>query len=361
MNYPTLETLRQYEADGWVRSSRHPILPLTIFTYTHAAQYENHWDDVIKIARGLVFDDLGNLVQVPMSKMFNQSDPNSPQWGNRQFTAYDKMDGSLILVTMWAGNKVISTKGSFTSPMAIDAERFLEGWQPPEGFTVFFEYIVPENRIVVDYGDYEGLWLLGAVRHDTGYDGYSPAEVVEATGWYGDFCVPRTFNMGNMIRTISDVENGEGREGFVVVIDMGEGRPTERFKMKFAKYVEMHALMSGLTNKRVWEMVRDGDVDKASKVFPDETFQIIVDYHQELTREVSRVLSIADQIYSMAIKADPDDRRTQAEEINSPVWDSVKGCRPIAFAFLDNDLVKARKIAVQMVKPENTTPLIQGL
>ncbi len=355
MKIPTPEELAEYEAGGWVRSARHPELPLTIWCYTHQTQYENNWTDTLKIARGIVFDDDGNLVQLPLPKIFNVGDPNAPIIGRRPFQAYDKLDGSLVLVTQWGDHKLITTKGSFTSPQALAAEEFLKGWVPTTGHTFLFEYIAPDNRIVVDYEDYEGLVLLGAVRHADGFDHFNPYQLQADTGWYGDVVAPRKFHLPKMLADIQDPANGENREGFVVVVETPEG-PAERVKLKFASYVALHAMMSGLTNKKVWELLLEGTLDDYAGAFPDETYEAIQKYAGNVLRDVGSILSEAERVAREAF-AGYNERAGQARFIQTA--SSARHIQSAAFAILDHDTDKARTIAFKAVKPEPTLPLVQ--
>ena len=43
-----------------------------------------------------------------------------------------------------------------------------EPFCPKPGKTYLFEIIYPENRIVVDYGDYKGLVLIDVIDNETG-------------------------------------------------------------------------------------------------------------------------------------------------------------------------------------------------
>ena len=66
-----LDTLNKYLEEGLVQKQVHPTLPLTIWNYTPKVQYENLWDEITLMTRGLVVDDLGNIVARPFAKFFN--------------------------------------------------------------------------------------------------------------------------------------------------------------------------------------------------------------------------------------------------------------------------------------------------
>ena len=55
-----LEKLNKYYDEGLLYKQVHPTLPLTIWNYTEKVQYENLWDEITLMCRGLVTDDKGN-------------------------------------------------------------------------------------------------------------------------------------------------------------------------------------------------------------------------------------------------------------------------------------------------------------
>lgn len=90
-----IEKIKKYEKDGWIYSQTHPSLPLTIYNYSQATQYEAHWDDVTLHCRGLILDNDGNVVSKGFKKLFNYSEgrtniPENIDW----VRVYEKLDGS---------------------------------------------------------------------------------------------------------------------------------------------------------------------------------------------------------------------------------------------------------------------------
>lgn len=80
----------------------------------------------------------------------------------------EKLDGSLGILYQHAGAWHIATKGTFASAQAQWATDWLRRHIDPAllarfgAYTLLFEIVYPENRIVVDYGDRAGLTLLAA-------------------------------------------------------------------------------------------------------------------------------------------------------------------------------------------------------
>ncbi|MCZ0978435.1 RNA ligase [Streptomyces diastatochromogenes] len=175
-------------ADGHVTRKRHPGLPLSIYTYTRACQYAQHWNRATTRCRGLVADDTtGRIVALPLPKFFNLSEhaggrPYAPPLPDEPFEVYDKVDGSLAVVFHYADRWHVASKGSFTSGQATWAQRRLDaadttGLTP--GTTYLAEMLYPGNRIVVNYGERRDLVLLAAF----GPDGTETPLAEAAEGW----------------------------------------------------------------------------------------------------------------------------------------------------------------------------------
>lgn len=257
------EATLQAAIDGkYVRTFQHPTRPLVGFNYTEKAQYEQKWDDATRNCRGLIVDGGGEIVARPYPKFHNLAehdgerlpaiDPDTP------CVTYDKLDGSLLIMSTHEGGEVLATRGSFQSGQAKWAHEWLAAnlpnWKPSEGLTYLFEVIYRENQIVVPY-DYEGLVLLGC--HETG----SMVPVADH-GWPGRAAevLPPT--------TIGDAAAMPPRlnaEGVVCVTDTGL-----RVKIKQSDYVAKHRVATNITEKTVWEHVVDGRLDELIEVAPDE-------------------------------------------------------------------------------------------
>ena len=249
MTQITNAILEEYKARGLLSSSRHPTLPLSVWCYTRSAQFDRAWDEVTMAARGLVLHDDGRVIGRGLPKFFAYGDPLC-EVRPAPFIVYEKMDGSLIHVTEYEGELITWTKASFATEHAEAALEYLKGWMPNPGTTALFEGIFGFNRVVVNYGSFRGLVLLGEVHNESGYSAAQPEWVADETGWPGEIARQhRFFNVEEMARICADPDNGTDREGFVALWDDGH-----RIKVKFAKYLTLHKTMTNLTHRRVHEM-----------------------------------------------------------------------------------------------------------
>jgi RNA ligase len=264
--------------NGLVRKQSHPSLPYVIYNYTEAAQYSGAWTPVTLACRGLIVDEsTGSIVARPLTKFFNASESHAPELRPEAPVAVtDKVDGSLGILY----GDAVATRGSFASDQAKHATDLLRtryaGFVPPEGLTVLVEIIYPGNRIVVDYRGLDDLVLLGAVDIATGRS-LGPEAV---PSWPGP--VVESFAYATLAEALA-AEPRPGREGLVVhFLDTDE-----RVKIKYAEYVRLHRLVTGLTARTVWDvLVNDGDLDELTEPLPDEFHAWVKGVVAGLTEEV---------------------------------------------------------------------------
>jgi RNA ligase len=266
-----LEKLNKYYEDGLLYKQVHPTLPLTIWNYTEKVQYENLWDEVTLMCRGLVTDNTGDIVATPFQKFFNIEEGKFEP--TEKFEVYEKMDGSLGIVFWYQGQWVVATRGSFTSDQAIKARELLQKYNTDIMFrhlTFCFEIIYPENRIVLDYGTDEKLVLLGTFNKD--------GKEMDSEIWsQWGFDVVKKYDGINDYKQLKEMVKND-QEGFVVKFSNGD-----RVKVKGVEYLRLHKIMTNVTTTGVWEYLKNGeDVMEILKDVPDEFYNKIKTYVQHL-------------------------------------------------------------------------------
>src|SRR5271170_1739488 len=249
--------------EGFIRAQVHPKYPeLMIFNYTEATQFGREWNAATNICRGLIvklangiLDENAEVVARPFNKFHNLNtsyaletmDANLP---NETPLVTTKLDGSMGIIYIYDGLYWIATRGSLDSDQARWATtwyRFHEsmltqGW--PADVTPVCEIIYPENRIVVNY-DYAGLVLLSIIDNETGKE-LSRSEV-ELWANVNTLQVVDKFDKSLAECAAEDTKN---EEGYVLTYSNGV-----KVKVKFAEYVRLHRILTGLNPKTVWEML----------------------------------------------------------------------------------------------------------
>ena len=282
---------------GYIRIQEHPVAPYRILNYTERAQFDRVWNDATIACRGLVVDSNDRVIARPFGKFFNYGEhdghlPDGP------VVVTEKMDGSLgILYEMPDGTMAVSTRGSFCSEQAQHAtavwnDKYSTTFQPQKRWTYLFEIIYPANRIVVNYSALDDLVLLGAVDIETGISIPLPTA---AEGWPGPVVDVLDYT------TLADALSApprEGVEGCVVHFTAGD----VRMKIKEAEYVRLHKLVTGMSERRVWEIVSNGDsLDSLLTDVPDEFYDFVTTTRNALLEQFAALTADVFRRYEQLI------------------------------------------------------------
>ena len=333
MNIVHLETLESYHDKGLLIKREHPKLPLTIWNYSVKTQYEGLWDSITTLCRGLVVDELGNIIARPFKKFFSlEHEQHTP---TKNFDVFEKMDGSLIVCFNYNNQWICASRGSFDSELADKANKLLNNYDKtllkPE-FTYMFELVSPDNRIIIKY-EYEDLIMLGAISTKTGYD----ADI--HTGYYDSFNLVKKYDSVKDYTRIKETI-GSSREGVVVKFSN-----KQRCKIKGNDYLRLHRAMAHLTTKAIWDCLRhDIDVYRALGGIPDEVFNKVKEYENSLRYQYGSIEEQALIEHSIISGATTTRKEYAKEALKS-------GISPILFNMLEG---KPYKMSIwKMIEPES--------
>ena len=282
------ELLQQMIDEKLVSVQKHPEAGLFIYNYSPKVQYEKLWNEVTLKTRGLILDVDMNYVARPFGKFFNLEEHQPEEIPQMSFEVFDKMDGSLGIL-YWLENKpFIATRGSFTSEQAQHATKVLYSKYShtfdnlDKNSTYLFEIIYPENRIVLDYGDMDDLILLTVINNSTG------EESLENIG----FPVVKKFDGINDLQELKALEENN-KEGFVIRFKNGF-----RVKMKFAEYVRLHRIITGVSNVAIWEYLSEGkSFQELLEKVPDEFYDWVKKTQRDLEKQFQEILSESKSVY----------------------------------------------------------------
>lgn len=336
MNLSNLNDLENLIANGYISKRKHPKANLFILNYTAKTQYENIWNEHTIKCRGLIVDENYQIQARCFDKFFNYeqvtdkvSDLASQ---NKKFEIYEKVDGSLG-IGYWLDDEFkIATRGSFDSEQAQKAnEIFANKYKNVvsllnKNHTYLFEIIYKENKICVDYGDKEDLVLLAIFDTKTGVEQTLNCEYFEIAKKYDysqDFDYLKNLNIKN-------------KEGFVVRSDCGF-----RFKIKFEDYVLLHKFVFSLSNKVIWQSLRENkkiDIDQ----LPDEMYDWLKITTKQINEEYDCLHKKCLDIFNL-IKT--DDRKEFASKALKYAESSV------LFKMLDNKPYK--DVIWKLIEPKS--------
>lgn len=308
--------------DGYLKEVKHPTEDLYLYNYTQMAQIaglnDPIWHSDLKGCRGLILDGEGRIVARPFSKFWNleQYDGKLPDYNN--FQVFDKLDGSLGVLYPKYNAIAISTRGSFESDQAkwatqlinenyVDFSKAYFANSIYQNSTFLFEIIYPENRIVVDYKGQKDLILLSVVDNNTGKD-WDFTEIEHVAGEFGFPLVDR-FDGITDFNSIRETNKRDNAEGFVVLFDTGF-----RVKLKYEEYCRLHRIVTGVSSKSIWEMLKNGDsFEEILECVPDEFHDFVLRTKKELEEQYASIESIARNCYHEVIGHET--RKEQAQYI----------------------------------------------
>lgn len=260
---------------------------------------------ILRECRGIKFcNETGRIIARPFQKFFNLGEKPSEERG-RDFDeaqVWEKADGSLLHFIFYQGKLRACTKAGITD-VSLKAEKELElsdkffkvmGSLTRLGYTPCFEYVSPNNRIVVRYEE-PSLKLL-VIRHNTSGDYldvnlrmYAEVLGVEVAERFPSF-------------RLSTIKEWKDREGVVLAWPDGY-----RLKVKADDYVLRHRVKDDITREhRLMEIVLNESVDDLVGVVDAHDYEVVLSYQKYVLggvqASVSRLNSMLDSFKGMERK-----------------------------------------------------------
>lgn len=237
--------------------------------------WEIGWSKLARQCRGKVINiRTREIVSYPFNKFFNLDEVEETKQEKLRdllekdgvkISVTDKKDGSAIIVSKYNGEVVINTNGEFDNIQVTLAKKLLEDKYSyfynniPNGYTFVFELIHPDNKIVIDYGNEEKLYLL-AVRDLENLELKTYSELIEIKEKY-KLDITEAFEYTDLSdfldKALSDEE--VGKEGWVFSIK--DGSDTFMFKLKFKEYFKLSRLKNKPSLKKVYTLLLNNNLD----------------------------------------------------------------------------------------------------
>jgi RNA ligase len=277
-----------------------------VIKYTEHTVYSKHWNHITMNCRGLVTNkDYTEIVARPFKKFFNHNEELSnfsleeylskKELGHNE-KIYSKMDGSLGIV-FWGNEGLfkkwrVATQGSLSSDQALWAEQWIEDHLElfndfDKDYTFLFEIIYKDNRIVIDYENFEGLVLLGAIHTETG------AEVTDL-GLIDYPLKPNTYSIEELNEIVAKTTEKQDLEGFVLTT-WTNPMDVHRVKIKLDYYLKIHKLKYSLdleTLHSIWYEGGEGWTNFIGEI-PDEFHGVIKEWQ---TKFILNRIELQDQM-----------------------------------------------------------------
>ena len=202
-----------------------------VLKYKKRVFYDNLWNEFVAECRGSIVDKDFNLVTYPFTKIYNYGiEKEAPVLASdTKVTAFRKVNGFMIAMTVHNGELLISTTGStandyveyakemMATHMPLTDWRMMLGTADCLGMTFMFECVHPSDPHIVP--EKAGMYLLGARENTWGSKVmHDPVFLIDFARTLNCF-VPEnvTTNMARLQELAKECKH----EGFVFYTDEG--------------------------------------------------------------------------------------------------------------------------------------------
>ena len=286
--------------------------------------------------RGLIFYPDGTIMSRPFHKFFNVGERDETQMHcidmSQPHTLYEKMDGSMIRPIMVNGVFRLGTKMGVTDT-SIAAELVLTieliQWMDimmQQHVTPLFEFVSPDNRIVLKYEKPE-LVLL-AIRHNI------TGEYLDIESQRGNefFPVVPSYGAldGDFAEYITRQRGKEGREGDIIRFADGH-----MLKIKNDWYVRIHKVKDKIrTDRHVLALLLANELDDVYPHLDAIDYNYVKSYEAKFHAAMIDKVAHLNAVVSKALADAGGDKKKLAIEI-LPATDLMKHEYGIAFKMAD--------------------------
>lgn len=287
---PSLDKIKRHREDKLIHVVSQD--DLIICNYTDRCVFDNKWDKATMQCRGLILrvdkpwpdsTKITELVALPMAKFWNVGE--NGRYPTSDLTSVtEKVDGSLGIAFRDYGIWHVATRGSFTSEQALWATEYIrkkarssELDKLPKQYTLLFEIIYPDNRVVVNYGDREELVLLACRDRFSGKD-FDDRYVDYLAKEFGFNTPARYTDITSVEVAMAKAKTlGADMEGYVLRFSDGM-----RWKVKGDTYRYLAKLLQGISWKHVVESLMSGTIDSWLTGIPEEYQDEVKEWRKEV-------------------------------------------------------------------------------
>ena len=196
-----------------------------VLKYKKRVFYDNLWNDYLEECRGTIVDEDFNVVSRPFTKIYNYGiEDKAPTLSeNTVVTAFRKVNGFMVAVTVHKGELLVSTTGSTANDYVDYAKEMMAKHAPladwlmvlstadTKGMTFMFECVHPSDpHIIVEA---PGMYLLG--YRENSWDskvGHDPFVIIDLAAMLNCFHAESlTTNMAQLQAMAKECKH----EGFV--------------------------------------------------------------------------------------------------------------------------------------------------
>lgn len=161
------QTIKDYATASSLVSLKPAGDDMFVLKYKRKVFYDSLWDAILVECRGTIVDSDFNIISYPFTKVFNYGveEESIKLDDTYELTAYRKVNGFMVAITLHNDRLLVSTTGSVDSDYVnmakefIDEERYLKFMREHKDFTFMFECVHRDDPHIIP--EVEGLYLLG--------------------------------------------------------------------------------------------------------------------------------------------------------------------------------------------------------
>lgn len=327
-----------------------------VYLYTPSIQGDL-WNKDNLFYRSLILDEHDKVVSVGWPKFFNYTEqphlyPNPLDFND--WVIEEKLDGSLIIVSKYKGELVIRTRGvisAFDHETGDELQKLLDRnpninnneWVDSENFSLLFEHITPNNRIVLQYDNPE-LLLIGAIRHDD-FKISKKSELDDIAFKIG-VNRPRQYKFDSIQKIIELCETLQNFEGYVLSYNNNQNR----VKLKTSSYLKLHSFKSNATIKNILELYAEQEFPTFKKFKKYILNQFDWECWQMVESMVEKIVEIKNELDISIDKVDTfvkDHKNLNDKDFAQMVWFTYTRPPWNSFAFC---IRKGKDIQIRTIK-----------
>lgn len=236
-----------------------------VLKYRKTVFYNNLWNDYLEECRGTIVDADFNVVSRPFTKIYNLGiEDKAPKLDDKTIvTAFRKVNGFMVAVTVRNGELLISTTGSTANDYVEYAKEMMATHAPladwlmalntadTEGMTFMFECVHPSDpHIIVEK---PGMYLLGYRENSweskVGHDPFVIIDLAYMLNCYSP--VSLTISLGQLVEMSKEVQH----EGYVAYTEDGVSAKIKSPYYLTSKWVARNPKTEKLLTKEFKEQI----------------------------------------------------------------------------------------------------------
>lgn len=343
------------------------------FTLIYPKRNVWDWDEEERFLRSVIIDKNGYVVscgwnkfgnygefQNDLKELENSFDKNLPI----RFT--NKEDGTLCIRSVFNDQVVLRTRGTMFGEKPDDnpfKDRFFgvaenkypilldKNWMTDR--SLLFEYVSPENRIVVGYKE-EDLIFIGSVSNDLKLSNWSQLEQISKEGKLN---IVKLYKLNNNkpIELISEVKDWK-EEGIVVRCNNDQ----TLMKFKSAYYLTQHRLKHSISYDFLVDFMNISNIKNKDELIKelksyDYDFEIIesiipfYEKYERVVKEVNDCINKAKDILS-TFTTNKIIEKERRKELALYIKNEKKHIKTFIFNLYDNNIDKTNNLKRKIIK-----------